>query len=198
REDCLYYLTVGNEMYLHPPMPEGAREGILRGCYKLAAADPLGDWPQVHLFGSGAILREAWRAQDLLAERQVAAHVWSVTSWTELRRDGLATARWNRLHPLENPKQSYLEELLADEPYPVVAASDYLKVLGDGLAPFVPAGLVALGTDGFGRSDERAPLRRFFEVDAESITVAALHVLAQRGQMSPDVVAQAIGEFGIS
>ncbi|MBI3781991.1 MAG: pyruvate dehydrogenase (acetyl-transferring), homodimeric type [Deltaproteobacteria bacterium] len=197
REDCFYYLTVGNEMYPHPAMPQGSRDGILRGCYKLSPAEPLGDWPHVHLFASGAILREAWRAQDLLAERQVAAHVWSVTSWTELRRDALAARRWNMLHPLDAPRQSYLEELLTNEPYPVVTASDYLKVVGDALAPFAPAGLMALGTDGFGRSDERAPLRRFFEVDAESITVAALHILAGRGQVSLDTVAQALDDFGI-
>jgi pyruvate dehydrogenase E1 component len=197
REDCFYYLTVTNELYRHPPMPEGAREGILRGCYKLQAADPLGDWPHVHLFASGAILREAWRAQDLLAERQVAAHVWSVTSWTELRRDALACRRWNMLHPLARPRRSYLETILAEEPYPVVAASDYMKVVGDALSPFVPAGLVALGTDGFGRSDERKVLRRYFEVDAECITVAALSLLAQRNQVAPEVVAEAIEEFGI-
>ncbi len=197
REDCFYYLTVTNELYRHPPMPEGAREGILRGCYKLQAADPLGDWPHVHLFASGAILREAWRAQDLLAERQVAAHVWSVTSWTELRRDALACRRWNMLHPLARPRRSYLETILAEEPYPVVAASDYMKVVGDALSPFVPAGLVALGTDGFGRSDERKVLRRYFEVDAESIAIAALSLLAQRNQVAPEVVAEAIEEFGI-
>ncbi len=197
REDCFYYLTVTNELYRHPPMPEGAREGILRGCYKLQAADPLGDWPHIHLFASGAILREAWRAQDLLAERQVAAHVWSVTSWTELRRDALACRRWNMLHPLARPRRSYLETILAEEPYPVVAASDYMKVVGDALSPFVPAGLVALGTDGFGRSDERKVLRRYFEVDAECITVAALSLLAQRNQVAPEVVAEAIEEFGI-
>ena len=197
REDCFYYLTVTNELYRHPPMPEGASEGILRGCYKLQAADPLGDWPHVHLFASGAILREAWRAQDLLAERQVAAHVWSVTSWTELRRDALACRRWNMLHPLARPRRSYLETILAEEPYPVVAASDYMKVVGDALSPFVPAGLVALGTDGFGRSDERKVLRRYFEVDAECITVAALSLLAQRNQVAPEVVAEAIEEFGI-
>ncbi|MCX8073096.1 MAG: pyruvate dehydrogenase (acetyl-transferring), homodimeric type [Candidatus Binatia bacterium] len=197
QEDCFYYLTVTNELYRQPPMPEGVREGILRGCYKLQAADPVGEWPHVHLFASGAILREACRAQDLLAERQIAAHVWSVTSWTELRRDALACRRWNMLHPLATPRRSYLETVLADEPYPVVAVSDYMKVLGDALAPFVPAGLFALGTDGFGRSDERKTLRRYFEVDAECITVAALSVLAERGMVAPEIVAQAIEDFGI-
>jgi pyruvate dehydrogenase E1 component len=197
REDCFYYLTVTNELYRQPPMPEGVREGIVRGCYKLQAADPLGDWPHVHLFGSGAILREAWRAQDLLAERQVAAHVWSVTSWSELRRDALACRRWNMLHPLATPRRSYLETILAHEPYPVVAVSDYMKVVGDALAPFVPNGLLALGTDGFGRSDERKVLRRHFEVDAECITVAALALLAERGLVPSDEVARAIEDFGI-
>ncbi|GBD25177.1 Pyruvate dehydrogenase E1 component [bacterium HR30] len=197
REDCFYYITVTNELYRQPPMPDGVRDGILRGCYKLQAADPVGDWPHVHLFASGAILREAWRAQDLLAERQVAAHVWSVTSWTELRRDALACRRWNMLHPLSPRRQSYLEQLLVDEPYPIVAVSDYMKVLGDALAPFVPNGLFALGTDGFGRSDERKTLRRYFEVDAECITVAALALLAERGAIAPDAVARAIEEFGI-
>jgi pyruvate dehydrogenase E1 component len=178
-------------------MPAGAEEGILRGCYKFAAADPLGDWPQIHLFGSGAILREALRAQGLLAERQVAAHVWSVTSWTELRRDALAVQRWNMLHPLAEPRVSYLASALADEPYPIVAASDYMKVVADQLAPFVPAGLLALGTDGFGRSDERPALRRFFEVDAECIAVAALYMLAQRGEVDGQRVSEAISDFGI-
>ncbi len=197
REDCFYYLTVTNELYVQPPMPGDVREGIVRGCYKLQPADPLGNWPQVHLFASGAIVREALHAQELLAEHQVAAHVWSVTSWTELRRDALAVRRWNFLHPSAAPRKSYLEQLLEEEPYPVITASDYMKVLGDALAPFVPAGLFALGTDGFGRSDERKPLRRFFEVDAECIALAALYVLARRGELSPDVLEEAQREWGI-
>ncbi|MGH3054068.1 MAG: transketolase-like TK C-terminal-containing protein, partial [Gaiellaceae bacterium] len=196
-EDVFYYLTVANEMYTHPAMPEGAREGILRGCYKLFPADEVPGWPQVHLFASGAIVREAQRAQDLLAQRRVAAHVWSVTSFLELRRDALAVQRWNMLHPLEEPRRSYLAQVLADEPYPVVATSDYMKIVADQITPFVPAGLTALGTDGFGRSDERAALRRFFEVDAESITVATLSALAQRGEVERADVAQALSELGI-
>jgi len=197
QEDVFYYLTVANEMYPHPPMPEGAEEGILRGCYKLRAPQAVPDGPQIHLFGSGAIVREALRAQELLGARGVAAHVWSVTSYTELRRDALAALRWNMLHPLAAPRAPYVARVLHDEPYPIVAASDYMKVVADQVAPFVPAGLLALGTDGFGRSDERAVLRRYFEVDAESIAVAALHILAQRGQVERPVVAQAIREFGI-
>jgi len=197
QEDVFYYLTVANEMYIQPPMPDGARDGILRGLYKLAPADAPAEWPRVHLFGSGAILREAWRAQRWLADRQVAAEVWSVTSWTELRRDALAVQRWNMLHPLAEPRQSYLARTLAAEPYPIVATSDYMKVVADQLAPFVPAGLLALGTDGFGRSEDRASLRRFFEVDAASITVAALHVLSRRGDLAPAAVARAIEDLGI-
>ncbi len=197
QEDCFYYLTVANEMYTHPPMPDGVREGILRGCYKLAASDAPAAWPRLHLFGSGAILREALRAQGLLAARQVAAHVWSVTSYTELRRDALAVQRWNMLHPLAEPRVSYLASLLAGERYPIVAASDYMKVVADQIAPFAPAGLFALGTDGFGRSDERAALRRFFEVDAECITVAALYTLASRGQVERHRVAHALSDLGI-
>ena len=196
-ENIFYYLTVANELYPHPPLPEGAREGVLRGCYKLAAANAPADWPRIHLFGSGAIVREAWRAQQLLAQRQVAAEVWSVTSYCELRRDALAVQRWNMLHPLAEPRQSYLAQSLATEPYPIVAVSDYMKMVGDQITPFVPAGLCALGTDGFGRSDDRAPLRRFFEVDAECITVAALHMLARRGEVDPALVARTIEELGI-
>ena len=196
-ENIFYYLTVANELYPHPPLPEGAREGVLRGCYKLAAANAPADWPRIHLCGSGAIVREAWRAQQLLAQRQVAAEVWSVTSYCELRRDALAVQRWNMLHPLAEPRQSYLAQSLATEPYPIVAVSDYMKMVGDQITPFVPAGLCALGTDGFGRSDDRAPLRRFFEVDAECITVAALHMLARRGEVDPALVARTIEELGI-
>jgi pyruvate dehydrogenase E1 component len=197
REDIFYYLTVTNELYAQPPMPDGARAGILRGVYKLAPAVAADTWPQVHLFASGALVREALRAQTLLAERAVAAHVWSVTSYSELRRDGLAVQRWNMLHPLAEPRRSYLASVLADEPYPVVAVSDYLKLVADQLAPFVPAGLVALGTDGFGRSDERAALRRFFEVDAESIAVAALYSLARREAVPFAVVSAAITDLGL-
>jgi pyruvate dehydrogenase E1 component len=196
REDCFYYLTVGNEPYVQPPMPDGVEEGILRGLYKVSAAASDGR-PRVHLFGSGAILNEALRAQGLLAERGVAADVWSVTSYLELRRDALAAVRHNTLHPLDEPRVPYIAQVLASEPWPVIAASDYMKIVADQLAPFVPNGLHALGTDGFGRSETREALRRFFEVDAESICVAALHQLAQRGQVLPAQVQDAIDAFGI-
>ncbi len=178
-------------------MPAGVEEGIRRGLYKVAPAADLPDAPRLHLFGSGAILREALAAQTLLAERGVAADVWSVTSYTELRRDALACERWNRLHPASTARVSYLAGILAGEPWPVVAASDYLKIVPDQIARFVPAGLVSLGTDGFGRSDTRDALRRFFEIDAPSIAVAALAELARRGRVAADAVAEAIRAYDL-
>jgi pyruvate dehydrogenase E1 component len=182
RESCFYYLTVMNEAYRQPPMPEGVEEGILRGLYKVRPAPDPTIGPRVHLFGSGAIVREALAAQELLAARDVAADVWSVTSYTELRRDALAAERRALLHPAAPPDVPYLVRVLADEPWPIVAATDYMKIVPDQIARFVPAGLHPLGTDGFGRSETREALRRFFEVDAASICVAALSVLAGRGE----------------
>ncbi len=196
-EDCFYYVTVMNEAYEQPPMPAGVTDGIIRGLYKVSAAPDPNIGPRVHLFGSGAILREALRAQALLAEHAVAAEVWSVTSYTELRRDALAAARHNMLHPLDEARVPYITQVLGNEPWPVIAASDYMKIVADQIAPFAPAGLRALGTDGFGRSETREALRRFFEVDAESICVAALYELAQRGQMKPGDVQAAIESLGV-
>jgi pyruvate dehydrogenase E1 component len=178
-------------------MPEGVREGILRGLYKLRPAPDASIGPRIHLFGSGAILHEALRAQGLLAERGVAADVWSVTSYNELRRDALACTRWNMLHPTEAPRIPYVTDVLAAEPWPIVAASDYMKIVADQIAPHLPNGLHALGTDGFGRSETRESLRRFFEVDAESICVAALSELARREEIEPSRVQDAIVELGI-
>jgi pyruvate dehydrogenase E1 component len=197
REDVVYYLTVQNEMYPMPAMPEGVEEGILRGIYRLEPASGPASFPRVHLFGSAAILREALRARGLLAERGVAAAVWSVTSYSELRREALAVERWNRLHPQEKPKMAYVSRMLAPEPWPIVAATDSLKTVADQIARFVPSTFHALGTDGFGRSDHRAALRRFFEVDAESITVAALAELAQGRRIDSKLVRAAIDDFGI-
>jgi pyruvate dehydrogenase E1 component len=196
-EDCFYYLTVENEMYPMPPMPAGVADGVRRGLYKLAPGRGEDDWPRLHLFGSGAILREALRAQEILAGYRVAADVWSATSYSELRRDALAAERWNMLHPLAEPRVPYVTRVLADQPWPIVAASDYMKAVPDQIARFVPAGMVSLGTDGFGRSDMRDALRRFFEVDAEAITVAALHQLARRGEVAASVVQEAIAALGI-
>jgi pyruvate dehydrogenase E1 component len=196
-EDCFYYLTVQNEMYPMPAMPSGVADGIRRGLYKLSPASEPGERPRIHLFGSGAILREALKAQGLLAERGVAADVWSVTSYTELRRDALAAERWNVLHPGEPERVPYVSQVLAGEPWPIVAASDYMKIVPDQIARFVPNGLFPLGTDGFGRSDTRVALRRHFEVDAAAITVAALRQLAGRGTIDPADVRRALEELEI-
>jgi len=191
KEDCVFYLTVANELYEHPAMPDGAHEGILRGMYLLAPSDRTGV-PRVNLLASGAIVNEALRAQQLLAERDIAAHVWSVTSYSELRRDALAAQRWNLWHPEESARRPYVSQALGEHPYPVVAASDYMKIVADQIASYVPCGQFSLGTDGFGRSELRPDLRRFFEVDAEAITVAALHMLANRGEIAPARVSEAI------
>lgn len=198
-DDVFYYITIGNEPYSMPKMPESAtNEGILKGIYRFSQGDRKRNWPRVHLLGSSAILREAIRAQAILAERfKISAEVWSVTSYQQLRRDALMTERWNRLHPMETPKTCYFEQQFANEAYPIVAASDYVKLVADQMARFAPAEFVALGTDGFGRSEAREDLRRFFEVDAESIVIATLDVLARRGEVARSVIADAIKEFGI-
>jgi pyruvate dehydrogenase E1 component len=209
-EDVLYYITLYNESYPMLPMPEGAAEGVLRGLHKLRPASAAASAPRagergaglprskVHLLGSGPIVREALRAQELLAERYgVAADVWSVTSYKELRRDALEVERWNLLHPTDEPRRSYVEQLLGQEKGVFIAASDYLKVLPEMISRWVPGGLYALGTDGFGRSDNRAALRRSFEVDAEILTLAALSRLAKRAEIKPARVQQAIQELGL-
>jgi pyruvate dehydrogenase E1 component len=198
-EHRFYYVTVYNEDYPMPEMPEGCQEGILRGLYKLR--DAANGKAVVQLFGSGAILNEVLRAQQILAEKyQVQANVWSVTSYNELRRDALAVERWNRLHPAEKAKTPYivtaLEQVKAEGP--IIAASDYLKVLADQLSPWLCGRLVSLGTDGFGRSENREHLRRFFEVNAESVAAAALSRLARDGQFDAKRAQQAIQELGVN
>ena len=198
QEDIFYYITLGNEPYPMPPIPEGAQEGILKGLYKFKVGEQRQGWPRVHLFGSGAILREALRAQTILAGQfGVSADVWSATSYKELRRDALAVERWNMLHPTKRPRKPYVTKLLEKEEGPVVAASDYMKALPDMIAPWTPGGLQALGTDGFGRSDSRAALRRHFEVDAESIAVAALYALLRQGKVKKERVEEAIRALGV-
>ena len=201
-EDWIYYITVYNENYEMPPMPAGCEEGILKGMYRLkdvaAGAQAAGKLPHVHLLGSGAILREVIRAADLLAERWgVSSTVWSVTSWKELRREAQASRRWNMLHPEAAPKTSYLEDLLANEEGVFVAASDHVRAVAEQLDPWIPGGLFAMGTDGFGRSETRGPLRRHFEVDAECIAVGTLSRLAATGAIGAHVVAEAIAALGI-
>jgi pyruvate dehydrogenase E1 component len=172
QEDVFYYLTLMNENYHHPAMPEGAPEGILRGMYLLRKSTKR-KGPRVQLLGSGTILNEVLAAAELLeSDFKVAADVWSVTSFTELRRDGIEVERWNMLHPLEEPRRPYVAEQLSDAP--TVAATDYLRAYADQIRQWVPGRYRVLGTDGFGRSDSRRALRRFFEVDRHYVALAAL------------------------
>jgi pyruvate dehydrogenase E1 component len=196
-ESRFYYLTVCNENYVQPPIPAGdIHEGILRGLYpyKRSEQGPA----QVTLFGSGPIFNEALKAQKILAEQfSIGADVWSVTSYNELRRDALSVERWNRLHPAETPKKPYLLEALGEIDMPIVAASDYMKIVPDQISPWLPGRLTSLGTDGFGRSENREHLRRFFEVDAASITAAALASLVRWGRFDAQKAQQAIHDLGI-
>lgn len=196
QENCFYYITHYNEFYVQPPMPEGCREGILRGLYRYRAA---GSGPAVvQLFGSGPILNEALRAQRLLWDNyRVAADVWSATSYNELRREALRGDRWNRLHPAAEPKRPYIQRALDGADGPIIAATDFMKVVADQVAPWLSGRLTSLGTDGFGRSDNRPHLRRHFEVNAESITAAALSRLARLGRYGVAEAAAALAELGI-
>jgi pyruvate dehydrogenase E1 component len=197
-ESVFYYITVMNEPYAMPPMPSGAREGILKGMYRFKAASNGKSKLRAQLFGSGAILREVLRAQEILEEKYgVAADVWSVTSYKALYFDGLEAERWNLLHPGEKPRVPYLSQCLADAPGVFVAATDYLKALPNLVSKWVPRRLASLGTDGFGRSESRASLRDFFEVDARFITLATLHELLQDGKIQASLVQKAIKELGI-
>ena len=199
-EDVFYYLTLGNEAYAHPRLPPGddVREGILKGMYLVRPAEAAPGQPRATLLGSGAILNEVIKAQEMLAERYgVASDVWSVTSYTELRREALDADRWNMLHPDQPPRTSYVAARLAESPEVIVAASDYMKALPDLIAKWVPGDLVALGTDGFGRSDTREALRDFFEVDARFVTLATLHALAREGRVDAELVSEAIEDLNI-
>src|SRR5919109_796695 len=196
-EEYFYYLTLYNETYPMPEMPAGVEERILKGLYKLKPATK-GKRFKAHIFGSGPLLREALRAQEILAEQfDVSADVWSATSYKLLRGDALRTKRWNMLHPASKPKKSYLESLLQDEEGVFVAVSDYMKMVPDQIAPWIPGGLTTLGTDGFGRSDTRANLRRFFEVDGELTVIAALYALYQKGSLPAQSVEDAIKKLAV-
>jgi pyruvate dehydrogenase E1 component len=186
-----------NEDYAMPEMPEGVREGIVRGIYKFkSAAKGKAD---AQLFGSGPILNEVVRAQQILAEKYgVQADVWSVTSYNELRRDALAVERWNRLHPAQPEKTPYIVTALNGSKGPIIAATDYMKSVPDQLAPWLLNRLVSLGTDGFGRSDNREHLRSHFEVNAESIVAATLSKLARDGKFDAAKAQKAITELGIN
>ena len=196
-QDRIFYITVHNEAYAQPPMPEGVEAGVLAGLYRFrtaSVAHPL----RAQLLGSGAIMMEVLRAQDLLASRfGVAADVWSATSYCELRREALSCERWNTLHPTDEPRVPVVATILDDLEGPILAASDGMMAVPDQIARWVPGGLYSLGTDGFGRSDTRSTLRRHFEIDAEHIAVATLKRLADLGSLPPERVVEAVEAFGI-
>lgn len=195
-EDVYYYITVSNENYPHPAMPEGIEEGVLRGMYRLNKDErhPL----RVRLLGSGSILREVLAAAEILAEEyQVSAETWSVTSFTELRRDGMRAERWNRNHPTAKPRQGWITQCLKDSDEPVIAATDYMQIYADQVRAYVPARYIVLGTDGFGRSDTREELRRYFEVDRHYIVTAVLKALADDNRLPQDEIAEAMRRYNI-
>lgn len=197
-EDVFYYVSVHNENYDHPAMPEGedVAEGILRGMYRCSPGKN-GLAHKAQIIGSGAILMQALRAQALLEKYGVSADVWSATSFKRLRTEAQAVKRWNMLHPTEPARRSYLEELVAGQPGPWIAVTDNLKLVSDQIAPWIPGGLMTLGCDGFGRSETRQVLRRFFEIDAECTVVATLYALSQRGEIPATLVETAIRELGV-
>ncbi len=197
-DTAIYYLTVENENYEMPAMPEGAEEGIIRGIYKLASVDVEGGKKRVQLIGSGAILRSVLNAQKLLAEEfGVSSDVWSATSFTQLRREAADCRRWNMLHPEAKPRISFLEQHMANLQGPFIAATDYVRAVPEQIDPWLPGGLFALGTDGMGRSETRPALRRHFEVDQECVTIAALRQLQLRDQITKKAVAAAIKQLGV-
>jgi len=196
-ERIYYYLTAMNENYVHPPMPEGVEEGIIKGIYKLKT---VGDnhKMRVRLIGGGTILREVEAAAEILSEDwKIGCDIYSVTSFNELARDGMACERWNMLHPDDTQRKPYITELLDDSDAPVISSTDYMKAYSDQVREYVNATFVTLGTDGFGRSDTREKLREFFEVDRRYVTVAALHGLALDGKLDAKSVAKALQQYGI-
>ena len=196
QESIFYYLTCMNENYAHPAMPAGAAPGILKGMYLLRTGGP--GKVRVTLFGSGTILREVLAAAELLEKDYgVPADVYSVTSFSELRRDALDAQRWNLLHPNSAPRKTYVEHVLCECEGPFIAATDYMKTVADQIRQWVPGQYAVLGTDGYGRSDSRAELRRFFEVDRHYVVIAALKALSDEGKIDKNTVSQAMHTFGI-
>jgi len=196
QEDVFYYITCMNENYVHPPMPAGVEDGILKGMYLLQVGGR--GKIRAQLMGSGTILREVLGAAELLIEDfGIPTDVWSVTSFNELRRDALTVERWNHLHPDSEPRKCYIEQAFAGRPGPYIAATDYMKIVADQIQRWVPGRFVSLGTDGYGRSDARAALRQHFEVDKRFIAVSALKALADEGALDQKSVAQAIENYGI-
>jgi pyruvate dehydrogenase E1 component len=198
QEDVYYYITLMNENYPHPAMPAGAEDGIRRGMYLWRESTAKKTGTKVQLLGSGTILREVIAAADLLEQDfGVAADIWSCPSFTELRRDGMAAERWNLLHPEQAPRKSYVEQCLAGRKGPVIASTDYMRAFAEQIRPYIPTRFVCLGTDGFGRSDYRKALRRFFEVDRHYVAVAALKALADDGALPIQKVTDAIAKYGL-
>jgi pyruvate dehydrogenase E1 component len=196
-ENKFYYITTMNENYVQPPMPQGVEDGIIKGMYRRLQSDATHEL-RVQLLGGGTILREVEAAAEILEQQyNVAADVWSLTSVNELQREGKSVQRWNMLHPQEEPRVPYVTAMLGESDVPVIAATDYIKLYADQIREFIPARYIVLGTDGFGRSDTRSKLRRFFEVSREYIVVAALHALAEDGLVKRDVVATAIETLAI-
>lgn len=201
QEDIYYYITLLNEGYPQPPMPAGVEDGIIQGAYLLKQSETTNqESPRAQLVASGAIMREALAAAELLAaDFGVASDIWSATSLSELRRNGMAAERWNLLHPEDPPKVPYIQSLLAAHPGPVVVVTDYMKIVGDQIKPFLPdRTFIALGTDGFGRSDTREALREFFEVNRHFIALAALKLLSDEGRIARSEVNRAMVLYGIA
>ncbi|MBK8509555.1 MAG: pyruvate dehydrogenase (acetyl-transferring), homodimeric type [Candidatus Competibacteraceae bacterium] len=197
QEDVYYYITVMNENYPHPGMPEGAEDGIIKGMYLLADGGQA-KGPRVQLLGSGTILREVIAGAELLKnDFGVTADIWSATSFNELRRDGMSVERWNLLHPTQPRRQSHIERCLDGHDGPVIASTDYMRIYADQVRDYIPRRYITLGTDGFGRSDYRVNLRRFFEVNRYYVAVAALKALADEGQIKVDTVEGAIKKYGL-
>jgi pyruvate dehydrogenase E1 component len=196
-EDVFYYLTLYNENICHPPMPEGMEESIIKGLYLFRPA-PEKLRHHVQLFGSGSIMQCVLKAQTLLAEKfHISSDVWSATSYQQLRNEAISADRWNRLHPESKPRIPYVMQALKDIPGPYIAATDFVKTVPDFIRPWMGQRYVTLGTDGYGRSDTREALRRWFEVDAENIAIAALHALSQDGLIPVRDVTKAIHELGV-
>ena len=195
-ETAIYYLMVGNDAYTMPDMPEGCEDGIVKGMYKFRSVEGSSD--HVQLFGSGAIMQSVLEAQQILADDYgIGSDLWSVTSYSQLAREAEECARWNMLHPTEKPRVSYFEEQLAGSKGPVIASSDYVRALTEQVAKFCPNGMMALGTDGMGRSETREALRRHFEVDAQFVVIATLYQLHKDGKLEASVVEKAIKDLGV-
>jgi pyruvate dehydrogenase E1 component len=195
-EEVMYYLSVYNETMPMPAMPEGVEEGIRRGLYKFNTGAAKKKF-KAHIFGSGPIIGSALKAQEILANYDVSADVWSATSYKRLRVEAMEARRWNMLNPTSKPRTSYLEDVVSGEKGVFVAVSDNMKIVAEQITPWIPGGLTVLGTDGFGRSDTREALRRFFEIDAEMTVVATLHALSEKAGLPKSVVAKAIKDLKI-